>query len=55
VGGGSHGSLHSSDSLAPLVLCGVDLDGRTSNPPLGQWAIRDVAALVNGHFGLPAD
>ena len=52
VGGGSHGSLHACDSLAPLVLCGVDLGGRASNPPPGQWAIRDVAALVNGHFGL---
>jgi len=48
VGGGSHGSLHVCDSLAPLVLCGVDLP---IDPP-GQWAIRDVAALVNGHFGL---
>ncbi len=50
VGGGSHGSLHACDSLAPLVLCGVDLGGRASNPPPDQWAIRDVAALVNGHF-----
>jgi hypothetical protein len=60
VGGGSHGSLHVSDSLAPLVLCGLsDSSGRTSNspldPPPGQWAIRDVAALVNGHFDLPVD
>jgi hypothetical protein len=47
VGGGSHGSLHASDSLAPLVLCGVDLP----NDPPGQWAIRDVAALITGHFG----
>ena len=46
VGGGSHGSLHVSDSLAPLVLCGVDLP---DDPP-GQWAIRDVAALVTKHF-----
>jgi Type I phosphodiesterase / nucleotide pyrophosphatase len=46
VGGGSHGSLHASDSLAPLVLCGVD----PPHDPPGQWAIRDVAALVNGHF-----
>jgi hypothetical protein len=46
VGGGSHGSLHASDSLAPLVLCGID---PPSDPP-DQWAIRDVAALVNGHF-----
>jgi predicted AlkP superfamily pyrophosphatase or phosphodiesterase len=50
VGGGSHGSLHVSDSLAPLVLCGVD---PPTDPP-GQWAIRDVAAIVNGHFGQPA-
>jgi len=48
VGGGSHGSLHVSDSLAPLLLCGVD----PPRDPSGQWAIRDVAALVRGHFGL---
>jgi hypothetical protein len=47
VGGGSHGSLHVSDSLAPLVLYGVDLP---RHPP-GQWAIRDVAPLVTAHFG----
>jgi len=47
VGGGSHGSLHASDSLAPLVLTGID---PPADPP-GQWAIRDVAALINGHFG----
>jgi Type I phosphodiesterase / nucleotide pyrophosphatase len=47
VGGGSHGSLHACDSLAPLVLCGVD----PPRDPPGQWAIRDVAALVTGHFG----
>jgi len=48
VGGGSHGSLHRDDSLAPLVLCGLD-------PPADaprQWAIRDVASLILGHFGL---
>jgi Type I phosphodiesterase / nucleotide pyrophosphatase len=48
VGGGSHGSLHVSDSLAPLVLCGVD----PPRDPPAQWAILDVAALVRGHFGL---
>jgi Type I phosphodiesterase / nucleotide pyrophosphatase len=51
VGGGSHGSLHVSDSLAPLVLCGLDEPpsppGGESNPARGQWAIRDVAALIN--------
>ncbi len=46
AGGGSHGSLHASDSLAPLVLCGLD---PPADPP-GQWAIRDVAALVRRHF-----
>lgn len=50
VGGGSHGSLHACDSLAPLVLCGVDLP---ADPP-GRWAIRDVAALVRSHFGVRA-
>jgi Type I phosphodiesterase / nucleotide pyrophosphatase len=48
VGGGSHGSLHACDSLAPLVLCGVDLP---AEPP-GQWAIHDVLALVRAHFGV---
>ena len=46
VGGGSHGSLHASDSLGALVLCGVDLPEREP----AQWAIRDVAALVRSHF-----
>jgi predicted AlkP superfamily pyrophosphatase or phosphodiesterase len=48
VGGGSHGSLHASDSLGALVRSGVDLP---ADPP-GQWAIRDVAPLVRRHFGL---
>ncbi|HEY4451897.1 MAG TPA: alkaline phosphatase family protein [Solirubrobacteraceae bacterium] len=50
VGGGSHGSLHASDSLGALVLSGVEL------PPEepAQWAIRDVAPLVLGHFGVRA-
>lgn len=46
LGGGSHGSLHRCDSLAPLLLCGVDLPAQQP----GQWAIRDVAALVRAHF-----
>jgi predicted AlkP superfamily pyrophosphatase or phosphodiesterase len=50
VGGGSHGSLHASDSLGALVLCGVDLGGRASNPEPAQWAIRDIAPLVRRHF-----
>jgi hypothetical protein len=56
VGGGSHGSLHASDSLGALVLCGVDLPAdpaaRAPNPSPGQWAIRDIAPIVRAHFGL---
>jgi hypothetical protein len=48
VGGGSHGSLHASDSLGALILCGVALPAREP----AQWAIRDVAPLVLSHFGL---
>jgi hypothetical protein len=48
VGGGSHGSLHVSDSLGALVLCGVALP----EPEPAQWAIRDIASLVLRHFGL---
>ncbi len=48
IGGGSHGSLHASDSLGALVLHGVELP----DPEPAQWAIRDVASIVRGHFGL---
>jgi hypothetical protein len=51
VGGGSHGSLHASDSLGALVMCGVA-------PPAvepAQWAIRDIAPIVLAHFGLGGD
>jgi hypothetical protein len=48
VGGGSHGSLHRSDSLGALILCGV---ARPERDP-AQWAIRDIAPLVRHHFGL---
>jgi len=47
VGGGSHGSLHSSDSLGALILSGVSLP----DPEPAQWTIRDVAQIVLGHFG----
>ncbi|HEX4437490.1 MAG TPA: alkaline phosphatase family protein [Solirubrobacteraceae bacterium] len=48
VGGGSHGSLHASDSLGALVMSGLELP----DPLPAQWAIRDVAALARAHFGL---
>jgi hypothetical protein len=50
VGGGSHGSLHASDPLGALIVSGVTLP----DPAPAQWAIRDVAALVLGHFALAA-
>ena len=46
LGGGSHGSLHASDSLGALILSGVGLP----EPQPSQWAIRDVAPLILGHF-----
>lgn len=48
LGGGSHGSLHHSDSLGALVFCG--LEGRTGTDH-EQWSITDVAPLVRAHFG----
>jgi hypothetical protein len=48
VGGGSHGSLHFSDSLAPLLCCGIDDNVRGER---AQWSIKDVAPMVARHFG----
>lgn len=48
VPGGSHGSLHADDSLAPLLWVGLDAEV----PPRDQWAISDAADLVRAHFGL---
>ncbi|HWI70384.1 MAG TPA: alkaline phosphatase family protein [Baekduia sp.] len=48
VGGGSHGSLHHSDSLGALAFCGVSAPAGTG---AGSWSITDVAPMVRGHFG----
>jgi hypothetical protein len=48
IGGGSHGSLHRSDSLGALILTGID------NAENEQWSIRDIAPLVRSHWGLPS-
>jgi hypothetical protein len=48
VGGGSHGSLHASDSLGALILTGL----AAPLPERSQWSITDVAPLVRAHFGL---
>jgi hypothetical protein len=52
VGGGSHGSLHASDSLAPLLWCGVDGEGHESRDARDQWTLRDIAPMVAQHFAL---
>jgi predicted AlkP superfamily pyrophosphatase or phosphodiesterase len=51
LGGGSHGSLHRGDSLAPLAAIGLDreIDGARE-----QWALRDVAGLVMDQLGIGA-
>jgi hypothetical protein len=46
VGGGSHGSLHHSDSLGALLFCGIGA------PPRQVWGIQDVAPLCASAFGL---
>jgi predicted AlkP superfamily pyrophosphatase or phosphodiesterase len=47
VGGGSHGSLHATDSLAPLLWCGT---GPASREAREQWTLRDVTPMVTQHF-----
>ena len=49
VGGGSHGSLHRSDSLGALLWCGTGPESRDART---QWSLCDVAPLVREHFGL---
>jgi hypothetical protein len=49
AGGGSHGSLRSGDSLAPLLFVGC---GPQDAGERGQWTLRDVAPVVLDHFGL---
>ncbi|MDQ6836439.1 MAG: alkaline phosphatase family protein [Actinomycetota bacterium] len=49
VGGGSHGSLHRSDSLGALLWCGVGPETRAAHD---QWSLRDVTPMVRDHFGV---
>ena len=49
VGGGSHGSLHRSDSHAALLWCGTGPDSRRARE---QWSLRDVTPMVRDHFAL---
>lgn len=49
VGGGSHGSLHRDDSLAPAIFVGCD---RPRPRAGGQVTLRDLAPAILSHFGL---
>ena len=49
VGGGSHGSLHRSDSLGALLWCGTGPDSRRAKD---QWMLTDIAPMVRRHFGV---
>ena len=49
VGGGSHGALSREDSLAPLLFVGCGPRRPRRNP---QWALRDLAPVILGHFGV---
>jgi predicted AlkP superfamily pyrophosphatase or phosphodiesterase len=49
VGGGSHGSLHRSDSFATLLWSGDGLPDRAARD---QWSLRDVAPMIRAHFGV---
>jgi hypothetical protein len=49
VGGGSHGSLHRSDSLGALMWCGTGPESRSVRE---QWSLRDVTPMALEHFGL---
>jgi predicted AlkP superfamily pyrophosphatase or phosphodiesterase len=49
VGGGSHGSLHRSDSLGALMWCGTGPDSRAVRD---QWSLLDIAPMVREHFGV---
>lgn len=48
-GGGSHGSLHRSDSLGALLWCGTGPETRDAHE---QWTLRDVLPIVTEHFGV---
>jgi hypothetical protein len=52
VGGGSHGSLHSSDSNAVLMWCGTGPESRSARE---LWSLRDITPMIREHFGVPAD
>jgi predicted AlkP superfamily pyrophosphatase or phosphodiesterase len=52
VGGGSHGSVHRSDSLGALLWCGCGPDSKDARE---QWSLLDIVPMVREHFGLSAE
>jgi predicted AlkP superfamily pyrophosphatase or phosphodiesterase len=50
VGGGSHGSLHATDSLGALLWCGTEGASSSSREAREQWSLRDVAVMCREHF-----
>ncbi len=52
VGGGSHGSLHRSDSLGALLWCGT---GPGSAGDREQWTLRDITPMIRDHFGVQSE
>jgi hypothetical protein len=50
IGGGSHGSLHRSDSFAALGFCGLDPAVTGPRQETKLWALKDVTPMVCEHF-----
>ena len=50
VGGGSHGSLHHSDSFASLAFCGLGDAPETIGQEGGLWSLKDITPLVCEYF-----
>ena len=48
--GGSHGSLHRSDSLGALMWSGLGPDSADAR---ALWSLQDIVPMVREHFGLP--
>ncbi len=50
IGGGSHGSLHATDSLGALVFHGVQPPPERARD--GAWSIRDITPMILAHFAM---
>ncbi len=55
IGGGSHGSLRAEDSLAPLILCGLDQPGEPLVTAAGGGPKGESAAGAGGGAGEAMD